>query len=543
MLARDVDVMLGNKIRTKYKSINDMDKIIKSIKCGRKLSAADINGLALPLRLKNSVISWNNGSKRVDVHKLIAALAKIRQKGGTSVQPCHVIGSGSYGTVYLLDNDVCVKIIKNDHGDEIKTNIRNLMQIDNVDIYSSFVNGNEKNKQKLCPELEKEFGNSTKYYVKYCEKGDLLKYIQPKTLNWDLLCLRTNIKHCMDSLDFFSSKKFLHCDIKLDNILIDKTNKWLLHDFDYCTPVVDFEKYTFTAFTPYYISPYLMSVNKGTASNTYLRNYASIHNILTNGSAMNSFTNMMHTGVCVLNNKNIDYMYDFYEQMIDLYYVNINVPIQKQVYGHKHRGIYSHIVDLINKKSQLKHINMLKNDYYAFGVVIFYIYYNIRKNNVDQYADNKLQQYADNELQQLMALCILPFYTTVEFNYNEFKHGEFILYCVSKFTDADLPQHKNPLYEAIYANMFVPHVFGGALSNTQYASSNRNQMLTRNYTRFKLNQIPKKTQDPRKQLLQNINFDGEASYILDKSIVIKNGKYTKIVEDVFKDMYSLKPGI
>jgi serine/threonine protein kinase len=497
-----------------------MEKIITRIKNNKKFTPKAIDRITLPVGLKKRLVSWNNGSKRVDVDKLIIALRNVKlgkvQKGGG----CLKIGSGSYGTVYKLNDDVCIKIINNDQDNQIINTVSELMNLEGVEKFSTFL--------KILPNtiinncIEHSTVGSTWYYIKYCNQGDLLKYIESfdngdKNMI-DINMLKTNINNCLVSLDFFTSRHYIHGDIKLDNILMNNNN-WLLHDFDFCTRVDNSETYQFSAFTPYYISPFLMNVNKEIKSDVYLNNYARLHTLLTNGST-NSFTNMMNTGKCDSPSDIRDY--DFYEQMIDMYYVNINLYGQK-----KHKGIFSHLVNQIESDNSLKMLNLLKSDYYSLGVVIFYIYYKIKKEKIAH-----LEDYADNTLQPLMVLCLIPFYTTCKFNYEMLKHGEFIQYCISKFNDEVTLD--NPMYYDIYKDMFELQNGGTIVPIFQSNAIRPIFQLNNKYIDLWRKGALRKTQLPSQEKPNKFDFGIGISdtnitnhYINDDKIIMKEGGYYK----------------
>lgn len=514
----------------------NMEKIINRIKNNKKFTPRAIDRIILPLGLKKRLVSWNNGSKRVDVDKLIIALrmssnvklGKV-QKGGD----CSKIGSGSYGTVYRLDHTVCIKIINNDKDNQIIENIHKIMHLPGVEEYSTFLK-----ETSYTININNCINNLTNgsswYHIKYCNQADLLKYIQNIDNKDSIDTLQTNINHCLDSLDFFTSNYYIHGDIKLDNILMDDRYKWLLHDFDFCTCVDNIETFEFRAFTPYYISPFLMNVNKEINSNDYLTNYAKLHTLLTNGST-NSFTNMMNTGKCDSQPDIRDY--DFYEQMIDTYYVNVN---NHTTNGHnKHKGIYAYLVHMINTHNLniLKMLNLFKSDYYSFGVVIFYIYYKIKKEKISH-----LEYYADNTLQQLMALCLIPFYTTYKFSdYASFKHGEFIKYCISKFNNEE--PKVNKMYDDIYTDMFelksggttTPQTFARVQTLWRKAVANQKQKEIVYQPKI---QQPKIQQTKTSQSLilprLDIEIGSDIQYINDDKIIMKNGEYYKYEENMKK---------
>jgi hypothetical protein len=119
----------------------------------------------------------------------------------------------------------------------------------------------------------------------------------------------------------------------------------------------------------------------------------------------------------------------------DKCYTEINGDyLNQMVHEYYHITNYDNIFEIIkkNKESSLYKLNLLKNDYYSLGFIIFIILYKLIS-NFNKTNNNELKLYIDNILYPILELCFIPFYYPYEINdIDNFKHGELISYIIKQ---------------------------------------------------------------------------------------------------------------
>jgi serine/threonine protein kinase len=378
---------------------------------------------------------------------------------------------GSYGVVYhykINERDKVIKYLITNESEFIFNNIDNLLNFikdnDQTNIISlTSFHDNQTNIISLCNNFFNRFKYS--YELNYYKRGDLFQNLEIST---DKLIL--NIYNIFKLLDFLSSNNIIHGDIKLDNILVDDNDLWHLHDFDLHVNINgnNFIYYTFTRF---YISPiYLLSgkhkpikiISNATNSikpiinnydpDLYETNSSTAFVSLPSGEGFSinykkggspDFLNFyitlnsggdIHNLIDINQNTNFKYTLDYINDML----LNYNEIVNKY-----YKMEFNNLFIEISKYPTLLKYNILKNDYYAFGVVI----YIICKNN----------ELLNDFFIQFIELCIIPFYTILKIP-TKFKHGEFIIYCMDNNRSNNISM--NEIYHPFYDELFPKQVGG-----------------------------------------------------------------------------------
>lgn len=464
-------------------------------------------------RTFEKLLKYQNGSARIDVGKLIKDILILtiknqsriqlkRQSGGenglctrcTEIKSL-CIGQGQYGSVYKLDESTVIKFYDintrfiSERSTELIADLVLKSQQKQITMYTSFL----VDKPTDVPGYPTSCKNPFQL-LRYAEGGDLFKY------NFDLLSKPTHdsitklhnlILHILEALDWFSGNGLVHSDIKPDNILINGT-KPLLHDFDLWFQVPEENPLTakYYSFSPVYVSPILVAfigrtqfTETSDANETQshiiqhepyesaqiLPMYSQLHAILMK-SMSTHFTRYMNTGSTIhTHDTQVTHYghYGHYEEIVKMYTGKSFVDICTEIY----------------KNDDLIRMNLLKSDYYSFGVVIFMIIYRLQEQlqgaSIDEQAKSLWQSYIDNFLTHLMAMCISPFYSDVpaETTMSKgFRHGGFMLYTLEQWNIGTLQsdivalQQKVkiqnnvlPLYNKLYtSNTSNTNIVGGS---------------------------------------------------------------------------------
>jgi len=81
-----------------------------------------------------------------------------------------------------------------------------------------------------------ETGKRWTLLLGYCAAGDLLNYLRTHG-RFDSLLAKNLARSMLDALVHIHSRKYMHCDIKPDNVLIDATGCFVLADFSESVPI------------------------------------------------------------------------------------------------------------------------------------------------------------------------------------------------------------------------------------------------------------------------------------------------------------------
>ena len=447
--------------------------IIRYIKSKKKLTTKMLTHSKLNKALREKLEAYQRGSKRLDVNKLIHELEKRttkKQKGGdfcsTPFHTCVPVGTGSYGKVYTIksnENEYALKIFKPEvNGQNIITNLNNIKSkfADKTTLYdyTTFIEETGKDNCRYdefssltnednCFRIKQELTTNNFVLLKRC-KTEISDYKFT-----DVKSLHTQILRMLDALDFLTANNYVHCDIKPQNILIDIRDNWVLHDFDFSFQAsLGADLYTYKAFTPSYISPYMFctammdTINKNDFKPVPIKDHLTLFNAMHgfaigNANIREKFViNALHTGDLNRQRQDKDNVFKFYDQLIHTFYFG------DEDYTY---GAYSRLIEMINKDKYLIHLNILKNDYYSFGITLYILMYTIAKEL--SYDPIYTRLYMKMIMEQLISHCIIPYYQdqiTIRKEF-KFKHGKHIL-------ENFVYSNKDELFETIKS--FIPNV-------------------------------------------------------------------------------------
>ena len=339
------------------------------------------------------------------------------------------LGRGAYGSVLQCGKYIARKSFTG-KVDFIPENIKSLNtefgKVPDFYYYTTFYNDKEP-----CPDNCEPYN----YILKLCNGGDLTNLNYE---NLDLNLLSSNIIKMLHGLDFFTSKNYIHSDIKMQNILIND-GEWFLHDFDLCTKI-KVKDPLYYSFTPYYISPFLLYYGKffnqkekqtNISSENFITIYLLSQKLYSGGKITNELQNI------------IDYIFKSCDDNEESFYSKVI----KNIYGDELS--FDFIFKEISRRPDLKLQNMLKNDYYAFGLILFSIVIKIKNKN------KKYTEYCTNFLEPIIFYCIVPFYNVNDVP-DGFKHGAHILKELTKWKIIEYSDEFSSRYESRYEDSQDP---------------------------------------------------------------------------------------
>ena len=136
---------------------------------------------------------------------------------------------GAFGDIYLTKYNKKTYIVKR---------IKNNMYFDSEYQVSKFI----KSDSRLCKCLSKYKHNDYTYLLfPYYEKGDLYEHIKNNPI--DEFKLKHYIYQMLFSIKQLNDIGFVHCDIKLENFLVENDNKLVLTDFGSVKKITDSDKH------------------------------------------------------------------------------------------------------------------------------------------------------------------------------------------------------------------------------------------------------------------------------------------------------------
>lgn len=455
-----------------------VDEIIMRIETKKSLTKTLI--VKMKKYIKNKSIlekleAYHNKTRIIRVKPLIEQLKNIKKGGDVNLNFFDKIGEGSFGTIYRekkFTDPLVYKMLKLDIDENsipIKDNIDGLNEKNHfIETFTTFhqtpssPNVPNSPKSPSIQTLDKStIGKENEFnfaYILDYFTGDLRTF---NVNDVSIETLHSNITSMFLALDEFSSAEpnaFIHCDIKLDNILYDENNIWKLHDFDTYTKVsmddipslqnvnnmiiplndtiITPKYYTFT---PYYISPFLLCYAhffKGSSSiiqpKDMFSTYFHVHALLTSKSVFfEQFHSLMSNGTL----KDNDNSFKNYKEIA--------------CSQNNYTGTFeSMITDIVTNK-KLYFINIRKSDFFSFGIVMFKIWLDLYRTK-----DREKIRYADNIVAKLIYMCVIPFWTpNPNININ-FQHGKFIMYTVNKSWNKFVFEPNNEIkYEFKRVNM------------------------------------------------------------------------------------------
>ncbi len=434
-------------------------QIIKRIQDDKKLTKRMLKNPKLTKILSTKLEKYQNGSKRLDKDKLIRDLRMLGVLRGGMPEVCNhmnVLGKGSYGCVVKCDDQVAIKFFTNEN---IKIHVNDFLDKciedgNNLVQYTSFTR--DQDHISKCQQLRSS--SYSYYFLQLCPDGDFRKY-EPK----DIKILHEHLMHILSSLDWLTSKNIIHGDLKMENILISKQNTPLLHDFDQVILVDDFNNIEYETFTPYYISPFLLcnakyseAKNKQDVKSSEILNwYFKCNNLISpiqnRNDLVSKFVKMLNgdessppsTPVSPATPFSLPNSTTSPKSPASPSQFSLNGKVLKDLTASYYIGYeYDQIMTLLMAPDgdiNLKKQNMLKNDFYALGVIIYQLIYKLKLMSMKEGSlvqDKKtVQLYVDNVLMHMMVFCIIPFYYDKSNSLETFSHGKFISYALRRFCE------------------------------------------------------------------------------------------------------------
>ena len=168
----------------------------------------------------------------------------------------HVLGTGTYGRVYLSQNTVDNKFysIKEISKEKIRENDAESLIMNEIEIHPKLTHEN-------IIKLYNYWESDTSYYLilEYASKGSLFELI--KSTNNKGVSEKEAFKYFIQTasaVHFLHDNKVVHRDIKPENILLDESYKVKLCDFGWCVELTCGNRNSFCG-TYEYMSPEMVS--------------------------------------------------------------------------------------------------------------------------------------------------------------------------------------------------------------------------------------------------------------------------------------------